>query len=223
MRRRFYPAILLVAALAVAAGAVIVDRIVATAGKRAITLSEVHEEHRLERFLSRQPVEPLDDPRIAEIADRLINQALLAQEMESARFARVHTVDVAGQIADLKQQFGGDESFRRALREYDITEEKLRAVLEFRANVNRFLEVRFRPVTQVENAAIERYYRQTLVPQLEARQVRDIPALDEVRDRIEDILVQEQIDREYAAWIKEVREQANVRFRYPAPPNTARK
>jgi len=203
----------LLALLAVAAPAEIVDRIVATVGRRVITLSQVQEAWRVERLLNQQPPQPLDASLVREVADRLLNQALLAQEMEASRFPHVSGREIEARMAEIRQSYGGEAGFRQALEKHQVEEQALRRRVELEENLNRFIELRFRPIVQVDEPAIERYYRETLLPQLRQRGSSQTPQLDEVRERIEEVLVAQRINGELANWIKELRAQANIQWR----------
>lgn len=215
MNRRALPFAILLLPLAApaAAPAEIVDRIVATVGQRMITLSDVQEAYRFECLLNRVPVQPLDGPRIREVAGRLIDQVLLEQEIESSRFPPIPPAEVDQSMAEIRKGYANGDNFRRALRNYGLEEARVRRRLELQARIFRFIEFRFRPGVQVDEAAIERYYRETLLPELRAQRVREIPGLEEVRERIEEVLVQQRINQQFAAWMKDLREHTAIQFR----------
>jgi hypothetical protein len=199
--------------LAALAPAEIVDRIVATVGTQVVTLSDVQQEYRTERFLDRQPLESLDVQHIRVVAGRLIDQLLLRQEMDASRFPPADPAQVDGRLAELRREFGGEEAFRRLLAEYSLSEAGLRQHLELQLNILRFIDLRFHPMVVIEEPDIERYYRETLVPRLHSQGAKEIPPLDEVRDRIDAILTQERINQLYTQWLGELRSQARVQFR----------
>lgn len=213
--KRGLPFALLVLALAAPAWlpGEIVDRIVATVGDRLITLSDVQEAYRFECLMNRAAPQQLDGARVRQVADRLIEQTLLEQEMESSRFQRAGAEEINRRVAEINNAFGGEEAYRRALQDCGLEEEGLRRTLERQANIGRFIDLRFRPGVQVDEPAIERYYRDVLVPQLSARQNGKVPDLNDVRERIEEVLVQERINQEYSAWVKDLRTQTQIRFR----------
>lgn len=206
-------AVLMLALLPPVAATVIVDRIVATVGQRMITLSDVQEAYRFECLLNQKPLQPLDAARIREVAGRLVDQALLEQEMESTQFPRVPPAEVDRRMAEIKKGFANNGEFHRALEQYGLDEQRVRRRAELQTNVLRFLDFRFRPGVQVDEPAIERYYRETLLPELREKGTQKIPGLEEVRDRIEEVLVQERINQQLDAWIKDLRRQATIRFR----------
>ena len=214
MKRGTLPmALLLLTLLPTRALPVIVDRIVATLGQRIITLSDVWEEYRIESLLEQLPAEPLDDEHIRKIAERLVDQALLEQEMETSRFPEVSAAEVERLMAEIRSGFASDGTFPRALQEYELEEAQVRRRVALAARILRFTDFRFRPGVQVDEAAIERYYRETLLPDLRARQVRELPRLAEVKQRIQEILVEQRSNQRYSSWIKDLREQMPIQFR----------
>ncbi len=206
-------ALLLVVLLPPVAATEIVDRIVATVGQRMITLSDVQEAYRFECLLNQKPLQPLDAARIREVGGRLVDQALLEQEMESTQFPRVPPAEVDRRMAEIRKSFANNGEFHRALERYGLDEQRVRRRAELQTNVLRFLDFRFRPGVQVDEPAIERYYRETLLPEQRAKGAQKIPGLEEVRDQIEEVLVQERINQQFDVWLKDLRRQATIRFR----------
>ena len=214
MKRSAGPiALLLLMLLPTRALPVIVDRIVVTLGQGIITLSDVWEDYRIESLLERLPAEPLDEEHIRKIAERLVDQALLEQEMETSRFPEVPAADVEQQMTEIRRGFLSNGTFQRALEEYELEETQVRRRVALTTRTLRFINFRFRPGVQVDEAAIERYYRETLLPDLRARQVRELPRLAEVSQRIREILVEQRINERYSSWIKDLRERMPIQFR----------
>ena len=214
MKRGALPiALLLLMLLPTQALPVIVDRIVATLGQRIITLSDVWEDYRIESLLGQLLAEPLDEEHIRKIAERLVDQVLLEQEMETSRFPEVPAAEVEQHMAEIRRGFLSNGTFPRALEEYELKETQVRRRVALATRTLRFIDFRFRPGVQVDEAAIEHYYRETLLPDLRARQLRDLPSLAEVSQRIREILVEQRINERYSSWIKDLREQMPIQFR----------
>ena len=75
-----------------------------------------------------------------------------------------------------------------------------------------FVEYRLRPQVSLDPAQVERYYNETLVPALRRQGQAEAPALSEVREAIEEILVQQEISRRLEEWLRELREQVTVKI-----------
>jgi hypothetical protein len=194
----------------------IVDRIVVTvgagAGPRLITLSDVRDAYAVQTLLDHQPMEPLDDARIKEVAERLVDQALVLQEMESARLPPMGPEALEKRQAEIRAGLGDEAAFQRALKERGLEEARFWRIIQQQLNIMRFVELRFRPNAIEEGPDIERYYREQLVPKLRAQNA-PVPELEAVRDKIAEVLAQQRINELYAAWLKELRGQATIRFR----------
>jgi hypothetical protein len=185
---------------------------VASAGTRVVTLSDVREAYAVQAMLDRTPMAPLDAQRIRGVAERLIDQLLIQQEMESTRMAAMPEAERNKRRAAIINSLGGEAAFRQALPDHGLDEARFWAVVDQQMNVFRFIDLRFRFQDADDEQAIERYYREKLAPRLR-EQGAPVPELSAVRDQIAQIVAQEQINQEYAAWIKELRSQVTVRFR----------
>jgi hypothetical protein len=190
----------------------IVDRIVASAGTRVVTLSDVREAYAVQSMLDRKPMAALDEQLIRNTAERLIDQLLIQQEMESTRMAPTSEAERDRRRAEIISNLGGEAAFRRALADYGLEAARFWAVLDQQMNAFQFIDLRFRFQAADDEQAIERYYREKLAPKLR-EQGAPVPELSAVRDQIAQIVAQEQINQDYAAWIKELRSQVTVRFR----------
>jgi hypothetical protein len=190
-----------------------VDRIVVTVGRTLITLSDVKHAHGFECLMSQASCHPPDEQRLREVASRLIDQALLEQEIQASRLLPAPKGEVERLMAELVEALGGEEAFGKAVRQADLTPEQVQRRLERQATALRFIDLRFRPNAQVEEASIEAYYKDTLLPKLQLEAGQRPPGLDELREQIEEVLVQEKINEEFSAWMGQLREQAQIRFR----------
>ena len=210
--RPFALALALTAGPAAGGRADIVDRIVASVGRQLVTLSDVQEEYRTQCFLEGKEIGALDDVRVREIANRLVDQALLRQEMEGATFPRAAPQAVDAQLEPIRRRFSGPAAYRAALERYGLEEQSLRRRLQFQADVERFIDYRFRPRAQVTSEETERYYRQALLPELRKQRARE-PGLEEVREKIAALLTERRINELLAAWIEALRGQADIHLR----------
>jgi hypothetical protein len=77
-----------------------------------------------------------------------------------------------------------------------------------------FIEMRFRQGIQIPPAEIERYYRETLLPQFRAGE--KLPTLESVAPRIQEILLQRQVNTLFDDWLKNLRQQGDIEVLDPA-------
>jgi hypothetical protein len=78
----------------------------------------------------------------------------------------------------------------------------------------RFIEIRFRQGIQISQQEVESYYTNTLVPQYQAGQAA--PQLSAVAPRIEEILLQQQVNAMFSGWLDSLRKQGEVEVLDPS-------
>ncbi len=78
----------------------------------------------------------------------------------------------------------------------------------------RFIEQRFKQGIRISPEQIESYYRDTLLPQYAAGEA--IPPLEEVSTRIEEILLQQQVNALFDDWLSNLRKQGEIEVLDPA-------
>jgi hypothetical protein len=201
-------AVLVLAAVAVAvalpAGAVIVDRIVISAGTRVITESEVELRLRLSAFQNGvKPALTLEARRTA--AARLLDQKLVEREMDLGHYPRLSD-DGRKELlqAYAEQYFQGDEgALGRALANEGLTVGDLEDDLARQDDLLTFLNLRFRPAVQVSDGDVQTYFRTKTNGQI---------PLNEMRAQIEKLLTNERADVELDAWLKEQRKRTKIEY-----------
>jgi hypothetical protein len=206
--RRF----LIVALVTTAACGEVIDRIAVSMGRMVITQSAVEEQVRVTQFLNQESLDLTPAAR-RRAAERMIEQSLIRREMEFSRYS-LPGEDETGKLLDRfrKERFPGEDSFLRALAAYGLTERVLRRQLLFQLATLRFIEIRFRPSVAVGDGEIEIYYREQFVPQWERNQNTPVPSLEEAREQVEAILIQERTDHALNLWLGDARRQARVEF-----------
>jgi hypothetical protein len=192
-----------------------IDQVVTVVDGAAITQSEVETEYRTEVFLQegRVPQKIPDAETFSRILDRLIDQKLLRAEAGAAE----HKDSAAPQeraeqtLANLRKRLATEEAFQAALRSLGLTEHDLLAKIEGQDRILRTVDQRLRPRVSVEPDEIEAYYRKTFLPEWAKKSKEAAPALAEVEDQIQEILVQREIDQQLEVWLKELRTIHRVR------------
>lgn len=148
------------------------------------------------------------------MAERLIEQALVRREMELSRYTLPKDEDVTEYIDTVREQWKvSDEEFKRRMGEYRLTEDRVRDNLQVQLATVRFIDLRFRPGSTVSDGEIELYYRETFVPEWQqANPGKAVPDADEVRDRIEQLLLAQRANQSLEDWLKQARAGARVNF-----------
>ena len=219
----------------------IVDRVVAAVGNRMISWSDLLAEADYQAFLAgHPPMEPMESARkeslrqeslrqeslrqeslgqeslrqesLRQVLSRLIDQVLLEQSHDTFPFSPPENGEIQERLEEIQKRFPDPEAYRKALAQHKLTEAVLVRRLEREANLMAFVEYRLRPLVSLDLAQVERYYNETLVPELHRQGQTEAPALSEVRESIEEILVQQEISRRLEEWLRELRERVAVKI-----------
>ena len=200
---------------AVLAGSVVIDRIAVVVGTQCIKLSDIDRDLRLTRFLNRQPLDLSADARRA-AAERLIDQAIISDEIVNGGFARP-----AGSAADpLLAQFrqersgGSDAGLRQALSAYGLTETQLRTRLLRQLQVLRFIDQRFRPGVLVTDEEVHAYYDQHRTDL--ARQYPQATGFGALEPKIRASLEGERMNQNFEQWLDRARQRYRIEYRQEA-------
>jgi len=215
MRRACQLALLLLVAVAGAQPQdAVVDRIVAVVNRRVILESELEQATRVEQLLGGKPAgkEKPSPQELGMVLERLIDRALLEQQIAKSAPLDPSAEELAGQIQEIRGKIPGastDEGWKSILASYDLTQTdvEVHVISEFR--VLRYVDLHFRGLVRVDRADIQTYYLETLLPEL-TRRGAAVPPLAEVSDKIEKILVEQRMDEMLNDWLQTLRAQAHI-------------
>jgi hypothetical protein len=150
--------VILLAACVSPMGAALLDRIAVTVDNDVITASEVDEEIRVTAF--ENGTRPDFSPATRrQAAERLVDQDLIRKELDISRYPQPAAADVQKTLDQLKRtRFQGDDAaYRRALSQYDLTGEEVRAHVAWQLGVVRFNVYRFEAASGGKaDAAVDR-------------------------------------------------------------------
>jgi peptidyl-prolyl cis-trans isomerase SurA len=205
-------------AICMSAGDVL-DRIVATVNGAAILESDWDEAVRFECFMEQKPLTSLTPADLKATLERLIDQTLIQQQMQSAKFAILSPEETAEQVQNIHQQAARNLqakssilTWQHALAEYGLTAEDFQIRAAMQVQTLRFIDQRFRPGIRIDHGKVESYYREKLLPELRRNGAEQAP-LAEVSPKIEELLVQQTVDEMLTAWLRDLRAQSEVEVR----------
>jgi peptidyl-prolyl cis-trans isomerase SurA len=197
----------------IAGQAEIIDRIAVTVDKMVITGSDVVNHLRVAAFLNNEPLN-LDGNSRRDAADRLVEQVLIRREMEISRYPAPKPADIEPILADLlERRFADDQAYKDSLAKYGIAEPDLREALLLQLTVLRFIEFRFRPGIVLDDDEVEVYYQNEFTTEWSSRNTAPPPPLDDVRDEIEESLIEAHVDEALDQWLKQVKAVARLHYR----------
>lgn len=215
--------LLFASAIAVRAQApIVLDRVVAVVNQRSILASDLDDEIRLSILDATRAGEgPLTRRHALE---QLISRTLVEQQIrqDDVEAAQPSPADVDARVAELRRDLpacvhrdcASDAGWRAFLSLYDLTPGRVRAYMRYRLEILRFIERRFRPGIHISQQEIDRYYRETLLPQYPSSAAA--PPLDQVAPRIEEVLLEQQVNVLFGQWLDSLRKQGDVEILDPS-------
>ena len=196
-------------------GAQTLDRVVASIGHVAITVSDVEQEYRFERFLDAQwPAPPPNSATLAKARERLTYQMLLTREENPVPGEKAESEKSATErLPALRKEYARPEDFQLALKDLGMTETEVVARIAQQELMLRLIDERLRPAASPSDDAIADYYRSTFVPEFQKKNgSAAAPSLAEVEGQIREILIQKRINELLDQWIEDLKPTTNVRF-----------
>ena len=198
------------------ASPLILDRAVAVVNKHVILASDLDDEIRL------SVLDPNTVPQIEltrqQALDQLISRALIEQQIRQQDMqaiepsqeevnARLHQIRSVVPNC-IRQNCASDAGWKAFLAAHGLTEERVEAYLRYRVEILRFIEQRFRQGIQISPQQVETYYHNTLLPQYAPG--GSVPTLDQVAPRIQEILLQQEVNMLFDNWLTNLRQQGDV-------------
>ena len=201
---------------------VVLDRVVAVVNSRAILVSELNDEMRVSILEQDNGGRGRETPQDA--LQRLIERTLIRQQIrEEEERSLVPTEDeVSKRLGELRKRLpvcvhadcASDAGWNEFLAAHGLTQQRVESYLRNRIEILKFIEIRFRQGIHISPEQIEAYYRETLSPQYPPG--RPVPALNQVSARIEEILLQRQVNALFSDWLDNLRKQGDIEVLDPS-------
>jgi peptidyl-prolyl cis-trans isomerase SurA len=194
---------------------VALDRVIAVVNGGVILESDVDEERRL------TPFQPFRDTRRDisrdQVIERLINRSLILEQARLQPEDVFTDQQVEEQFTALRKEIPACKAYhceteagwKKFVVDQGFTMEELRKRWRERMEVLRFIEIRFRSGIHISDDEIREYYEKTLLPQY-ASQKAVAPKLEAISNRIQEILLQQQVSNLLGEWLKSLRAQGTV-------------
>jgi hypothetical protein len=185
----------------------VLDTVVASVGNVAITSSDVAKEYRFERFLDGEwPAPPPDAAALNDVRQRLVYQALLAEEENPDPDERAESGKAAAErLQAVRKQFAHPEDYSAALSALGMTESEVLARIVQQDLLLRLISERLRPEASPTDDDVANYYRSIFIPQFQKQNTGvAAPALSDVSDQIREVLIQKRINALLEEWIEEL-------------------
>jgi hypothetical protein len=202
----------LVLAMLIAAHAQVVDRMVAVVNKQVILQSELEQTAHVEFLLQGKPLTQLTMADLQAVLERMIDQALLQQQIVNSAALQPTPEEVGAQLQEIRGKLSGaqaEANWKELLAGYGVTQQDVEQQIASQMRILRLIDLRFRNLAHVDRTAISDYYKQKLVPELQ-KQGAPEPPLSQVSDKIEKILTEQRIDDLLNSWLQTLRSQAHI-------------
>jgi len=201
---------------------VTIDRVIAVVNNWVILKSDLDREMRLSVLNPPSANGESLDRRGA--LERLISRALIQQQTRKEdMLASAPTEAVLeARLGELRKelpacvrfQCATDQGWVSFLAANGLTMDEVKSYLRLRLETLALIEDRFRQGIRIPQEDVETYYKKVLVPQYPAQQKP--PPLEAVAPRIEEILLQQQVNTLFEAWLENLRKQGDIEILDPA-------
>ncbi len=188
----------------------IVDRVIATVNGHAILQSDWEEEIALEAFLNARAFESFTSADRKAALDRLIDQELLREQLQPGQPAPADKL--AARVAEVRKlhpEASSDDGWRGVLRKFGLSQASLEKRLSDEIQLMNGVENRLRPSIQIDQHAIESYYRDDLLPELKKKGGREV-SLAEVFGQIKDLLAEQRLNQLLTGWLATLRSGSRI-------------
>jgi peptidyl-prolyl cis-trans isomerase SurA len=195
---------------------VVVDRVVAVVNGDLILESDVDEEKRFQAF---QPFSNPDNKfDRQEAVQRMVDRTLILQQAKLQPDDAVTKDEATAQMEVLRKDVPAckqyhcetEAGWKKFVEAQGFSVAALTERWQQRMQVLKFIEVRFRMGIRITPQEIKDYYDKTLLPAY-AKRNATAPKLEDISDRIQEILLQQQVSNLLADWLKTLRAQGTVR------------
>jgi peptidyl-prolyl cis-trans isomerase SurA len=198
---------------------VMLDSVVAIVNGDLILESDVEAEKRFAAF------QPFSDPKPMsedDLINRLIDRTLILQQMVLQPGPPITDDEVNAELATLRKAIPKcaayhcetDAGWQKFVADQGFTMDDLRERWRQRMEVLRFIEERFRMGIRISQTEIDDYYKTTMLP-VYAKESAAPPAEATIADRIQEILLQQRVDKLLDDWLTSLRAEGGVRILKP--------
>lgn len=186
------------------AQAVIVDRIAIIAGKQIIKDSDLVNDLRLTAFFNQEQLTLTPTAR-KKAANRLLEQCFIREELEAGDFPVATTADTQDALDKLiKSRYRTELAYKQALASYGISEQDLKARLQWQLTVLRFIDLRFGSSIFVSDDDIRKYY--------DSHKQQYSDDLNASRSKIQDTLTGNRTTTAFYEWLDRQRQRNVARY-----------
>jgi hypothetical protein len=186
--KRTLPLLLLLVTIPVRAE--IIDRIVASANSRIVTLSDVRRAAAVRTVLGYPTIEQ------KQLVRELVDSVLIEEQI--AQFFGIEVTE--SQI---------DEVMKAVTDLHGLPVDVVREAVRRRLRADQFFEVRFRQFLRATDAEIADYYNKVFLPAAQ-KKGGPVPTLEQVSEMIRESVISEKAAHEVDSWLESIRRRSDI-------------
>lgn len=199
---------------------VVLDRVVAVINRQVLLQSDVDAEM---HFAALEPPEPGESDTPERAMSRLIDRVLILQQMNEQQFdPNLSDAAVEKSLTEQRAHLSGCSKYscttaagwNAFLAEHDLTNQEVIEHWRERMTILRFIDLRFRSGIRISPASIADYYAKSVVPAF-AEKHEPAPPLKAVSARIQELLLQKQMNGMLQNLLNDLRQEGNLQILDP--------
>ena len=193
---------------------VALDRVVAVVNGQVLLQSDVDAEM---SFAALEPGEGGDTARKA--MSRLVDRVLILQQMNEQQVVpKISDADLEKSLMEQRTHLSdcgnysctSEQGWEAFLKAHDLTNQEVVEHWRERLEILRFIDQRYRSGIRISPASIADYYAKSVVPAF-AQQDKTAPPLKSLAARIQEVLLQQQVNGMTQSWLNGLRQEGNLR------------
>jgi DNA-binding transcriptional ArsR family regulator len=188
----------------------VVDRVVTKVNGHPILQSDWEQEVSFEAVSNARDPDSFTAAERNAALDRLIDQELLREQVRPSQPAPAG--EVAARVAEVRKlqpDCATDAGWHTKLQRYGLTQSALEKHLGDQIQLMKLVEDRLRPSIQIDQQAVESYYRDRLLPEMKRAGSHATP-LTEVFGRIKDLLAEQKMNELLSGWLASLRSGSHI-------------
>ncbi|TLS38915.1 SurA N-terminal domain-containing protein [Pseudalkalibacillus caeni] len=146
-----------------------------------------------------------------QVLDTLVGQELLLQEANSKGY-EASSDKVEKQINDLKEQYGGEDAFNKALEKNNLTKEDLKQQISQSLMIETYVDKEIK-TDDVSEKEMKEYYEQIKAQSSSQSNQQEIPPYEEVKEKIKQQLESEQQQEKLQTKVDELKKDADIEIK----------
>jgi len=191
-------------------GSQVVDRVVTSVNGHVVLQSDWEQEVAFEALSNGRDPDSFTTAERNAALDRLVDQELLREQLRPAQPAPPEQVAAhVAEVRKLRPEYATEDGWRATLQRCGITQQSLEKHLSDQIQLMRLVEDRLRPSVHIDQQAVETYYHDQLLPEMNKAGKRATP-LTEIFGRIKDLLAEKKMNELLSGWLANLRSGSHI-------------